>query len=163
MARSTAELRLPTVLTEVEMRFRAGAPVRGQMFLPDLPRTHASQWADDLGAMLNNEPRFVPVRVDGQVQLVHKAELVMVQLSAAAAPADAQPDEPMTLYDNMHRVMIELLGVGQVTGTVLYTSPFDRTRLIDHLNSAGRFFRLWNSESFSWLNKDHVTRVIPYE
>ena len=44
-------------------------------------------------------------------------------------------------------------------GTLLDSSPVDRTRVMDHLNRAGRFLRLWATNEHFLINTAQVVAV----
>ena len=69
----------------------------------------------------------------------------------------------VTLYDRRHHVVVELVGGGSLVGTLFDSSPSDRTRVIDHLNRAGRFLRLWTPDEHYLINKDQILHVSEQE
>ena len=65
----------------------------------------------------------------------------------------------VTLYDRQHRVEIELVAGTRLLGTLLDSSPADRPRVIDHLNGAASFVRLWTPHEHILINKAQIVCV----
>ena len=49
----------------------------------------------------------------------------------------------------------------RVRGTLLDSAPADRSRVIDHLNAARRFVRLWTQDDHYFIATAHITAVMP--
>ena len=75
------------------------------------------------------------------------------------SPDSIEPSEELTLYDCEHRVEIELTKATKLIGTLLDSAPVDRTRVIDHLNRAGRFVRLWTADEHFLINTTQIVAV----
>jgi hypothetical protein len=173
MPKSTAELRLPTLPVAVQIAvFGDAEPMSAELYVPDLPRQGRSQLVDDLSLSLDGDAGFLPVKTGDAVTLLGKHAIVWVAIAAGGdpkrAPTDGdwedasgapEPSEVLTLYDNKHDVEVILTGGASLAGSILYSSPADRTRVIDHLNRRTRFLRLWTSRAQYLINKQHVVRV----
>jgi hypothetical protein len=161
----SSELRLPTVVVAVRLALVGGAPSAAELFVADVPRRGRGHLLDDLAALLAADARFLPVRWSNRVRLLGKHAVAWIAIHRGAADQrpstdfSPEPSEELTLYDREHRVEIELLGGTKLIGTMLDSLPADRTRVIDHLNRAGRFLRLWTSDEHYLINIMQVVAV----
>lgn len=163
------ELRLPTIAVPVTVHLVGGAKVDAELFVGEAPRTGHSQLLDDVATMLDEAAGFLPVRVAREVQLYAKKAILYVAIARHNDEADVDhdefedvPSEVLTLYDRQHHVNVEL-GACALSGMLFDSSPSDRTRVIDHLNRAGRFLRLWTEGTHYLINKDQIIRVSEQE
>ncbi|MCB9564546.1 MAG: hypothetical protein H6708_29530 [Kofleriaceae bacterium] len=172
------DLRLPTTPVAVHL-VRAGHPrERAELFVAvsaARPRRSRAGLASDVAELLEAEPAFVPVREPdapggARIALVGKHAIVWVAVSlrggegaavdGVPAPVDDEPSDALALYDHHHGVRVELAGFDAIEGHVLYSSPADRPRLVDHLNLPVRFLRVWTGSALYLINKHHVVRVL---
>lgn len=159
-----SELRLPTKTVAVRLAVLGAAPAAAEMFVADVPGRGHGQLLDDLAAQLGAAAGFVPVRWADQVRLLGKHTISWVAVhridpdEAPAVDADAAAEE-LTLYDRQHLVEVELMHTGKLVGTLLDSFPADRPRVIDHLNRAGPFLRLWTSTEHYLINASQVITV----
>jgi hypothetical protein len=146
------ELKLPTVAVPVRMSMAGGALIEGEVFVADLPRNR-HQLLDAVGVMLEQDEAFVPVRSAAGVELVAKHAITWLSVARA-------PDlEEVAIYDHEHRVEFALVAGESLRGTVFDMAPAERPRIIDHLNRAGRFVRLWTAAAHLLVNKSQIIRV----
>lgn len=161
------ELRLPTTAVPVTLRLVAGSNVDAELFVAETARSGHSQLLDDVAAMLDATAPFLPVRVAKQVQLYAKIAIAYVSIARQDEPDENEfedvPSEVFTLYDRQHHVKVELAGDRSLTGTLFDSSPADRPRVIDYLNGASRFLRLWTEATHYLINKDQIIRVSEQE
>ena len=104
------------------------------------------------------------MRWDSQVRLLAKHAIAWVAIRRRdpdEMPSTDFENEPseLTLYDREHRVEIALAHGAPLVGTLLDSSPADRPRVVDHLNRAGRFVRLWTSDEHFLINATQVVAV----
>lgn len=141
-------------------------PIPAEMFIADVHRRGRSQLLDDITEQLCAETTFLPMRWSNRVRLLAKHAISWMAVRRHATgeiPASLDfSDEPseLTLYDREHRVEIELAHGTKLIGTMLDSSPADRPRVVDHLNRAGRFLRLWTSDEHYLINATQVVAVI---
>jgi len=157
----SSELRLPTTVVPVRIALIGGMPTAAEMFVSDVPRRGRSQLFDDLAAQLDAPVEFIPVRWPGRVRLLGKHAIAWIAVGRRG-PDDPPPDDfssDLTLYDHEHIVEIELVRATKLIGTLLDSSPADRTRVIDHLNRAGAFVRLWTAEEHYLVNTRQIVAV----
>jgi hypothetical protein len=159
--RSTAELRVPMVPVAVEIAGVGLAPSPCEVFVPDVQRAGRHALADDLATLLESEPPFLPVRLGSAVSLFgkHAIHWLALAMRAAEAADDDEPGEGLHLYDSKHDVEVTLVDGSTLAGAMLHSSPADRPRVIDYLNRAARFIRLWTPRAQYLINKSHVARV----
>jgi hypothetical protein len=157
------ELRLPTIAVPVRLALVGHEADSAELFLSDVPRRDRGHLVDDLAQVLDDPAGFLPVRVGGGVRLLGKHAICWISIDVAAPrPSPDFPEEPsevFTLYDRQHRVEIELIAGMRLTGTILSSSPADRPRVIDHLNRAVQFVRLWTPENHFVINKTQIIGV----
>ncbi len=163
------ELRLPTVAVPVRLALVGRDAVAAELFVADVARPGRSQLHDDLAAILDEAASFMPVRCGERVRLYAKSSIAWVCVvrhdgedSAEAEFVDI-PSEVITLYDRQHHVVVELASGGSLSGSLFDSSPSDRPRVVDHLNGAGRFLRLWTPDDHYLINKDQILHVSEQE
>lgn len=108
----------------------------------------------------------MPMRCESGVQLYGKEALACVavrrrQANAVTPPTetDDEPSEVFTLFDHQHRVEMELVSGMRLEGSLMDSSPSNRSRAVDHLNRAGRFVRLWSAEEHYLVHKAQILQV----
>jgi hypothetical protein len=159
--RST-ELKLPTVAVPVRLALVGREPMDADVFMADVSRSGRSQLLDDVAALLDDAAAFLPVRDDSGVRLLAKHAIAWLAVNRhddEALTFDDSPSEVITLYDRQHRVEIALVTGAKLVGMLLDSSPADRTRVVDHLNRAGAFVRLWTADEHVLVNKTQILHV----
>jgi hypothetical protein len=147
-------LKLPTAAVAVELALADGAVVAAQLFVPERAR-RGRALALELAELLDGGSAFLPARdADGHVVLYAKRALVYVKIELGDSD-----DGDDVLYDQRHDVEVVLERRPTLVGQILYTSPADRLRVIDHLNQPSAFLRLWTAASLYVIGKPHVLRV----
>jgi hypothetical protein len=160
-----SELRLPTKVVAVRLALAGGSPVLAEVFVADVAPRGRGHLLDDLAAQLGTETSFIPVRWSNRVRLLGKHAIAWIAVRRGdpddppSTDASIEDTEELTLYDREHRVEIELIHGTKLIGTLLDSSPIDRTRVIDHLNRAGRFVRLWTPHEHFLINTAQVAVV----
>jgi hypothetical protein len=161
-SRTSSELRLTTRAVPVRLALIGGAPSPAELFVPDVPRRGHGQLLDDVAALLTAPTAFLPVRVAHRVRLFGKhaiAWIAVLRHGEDDAQVAAEPSEELTLYDREHIVELELEHATKLIGTLLDSAPIDRTRVIDHLNGAGGFLRLWTADEHYLVNTRQIIAV----
>ncbi|MEO8707226.1 MAG: hypothetical protein ABI867_44780 [Kofleriaceae bacterium] len=159
------DLRIPTVAVAVRIAQSGKPELEAELFIAAESRHDRAQLLEDLATMLDTADTFVPVRANGVVRLVGKHALAWVAVHRRGAEATLStdfPDEPsevITLYDRQHRVEL-VLADGSITGLLLDSLPADHPRVLDYLNHAPRFVRLWTPEAHVFVNKQRILEVI---
>ena len=141
----------------VRLALIGNAPAPAELFVADEARRGRSQLLDDVAALLTSPTAFLPVRLSARVRLLGKHAIAWI---AVARRDEDDPSEELTLYDREHNVELELdRGGTKLIGTLLDSAPIDRTRVIDHLNSAGNFLRLWTADEHYLVNTRQIIAV----
>jgi hypothetical protein len=167
--RSIAELRVPMVPVVVEIAGIDGGRATCEVYVPDVPRHGQHALADDLATLVDSDRPFLPVRTSDAVALVAVHAIRWLALAtrndttqADGVPTEVsepEPSEVLTLFDSKHDVEVTLDDGTVLTGAILHSSPADKPRVIDYLNRATRFVRLWTPRAQYLINKQHVARV----
>lgn len=156
------DLRQPTIAVPVRLSVVGGDVVDAELFVPDTVRTGRTQLLEDLATHLEDDSKFVPVRMAGDVHLLAKRAIAWVSVSRGAAAEEVDfeetPSDVVTLYDRQHRVTVDVRGT-TFEGSLFDSSPADRPRVIDHLNRAHRFLRLWTPDAQTLINTDQIVAV----
>lgn len=147
------ELRLPTIAVPVRLALVGHDEDGAELFVADGPRHDPSQLIDDVVHVLEEPSGFLPVRIGGAVRLLGKHAISWISIRSE------EPSEVFTLYDRQHRVEIELFVGKRLTGSILSSMPAARPRVIDHLNTAVHFVRLWTPEGQFVINKTQIVGV----
>jgi len=160
------ELRLPTFPVAVRLAVIGHDPTGAELFLTE--ETHGrSELIDRLGELLDQPTTFVPVKGPRAVRLLAKRSIAWLALAREELSPDREfedvPSEVMTLYDRQHHVFVELTTGAKLEGMLFDSAPSDRPRVIDHLNAAGTFVRLWTSDEHYLINKHHILHVTEQE
>jgi hypothetical protein len=158
-----ADLRLPTLAVPVKLAVVGHAAVTAELFVADVARQSRSQLLDDVAALLDQTTSFLPVRGEAGVRLLAKQSIAWIAITRVDEieheDFDDEPSEVITLYDRRHRVTVELVTGETLSGTLFDSSPADRPRVIDHLNRAGQFLRLWTPDEHYVIHKHHILEV----
>lgn len=161
------ELRLPTVAVPVRLAMVGATPVDADLFVPDVTRQSRGTLIDDVAAMLDEPEGWLPARRGTEVRLVAKHAIAWIAMTRRDPDRDAhdfsseEPSEVTKLYDQQFPVEVELASGARVRGTLLDSAPADRSRVIDHLNTARRFVRLWTHDEQYFIATAHITAVMP--
>ncbi len=160
------ELRLPTVAVPVRLAMVGAHPIDAELFVADVPRPGRAKLIDDVAALLDEPAGWLPARRGTEVRLVAKHAIAWVAMSLRDLERDAhdfsseEPSEVTTLYDQRFTVEVELASGSRMRGTLLDSAPADRSRVIDHLNAARRFVRLWTLEEQYLISTVQITAVM---
>ena len=134
----------PKNAVRVELALADRAPAEVELFVAE----HQA-----LIRLLEGDLEFLPahdVRAD--------AWIVLRRSSVLWARLPPDPDD-LELYDHWQDVRIELAGGSGLDGSLLYTAPPERARVVDHLNEPGRFLELWQEERRCLVNKAFIVEL----
>lgn len=149
------ELHVPKRRVEVELTFVNRERRRLALFLSsERPGRAGPERVSDL--LARAEPFFPAVDpATGDVSLVARDAVALARLG----PADEPDDGDALTLPTEHPVEIHLRDGGRVEGTLSYVLPPERSRPIDFLNAAPRFFRLLAGRDLLLVNRDAVVSV----
>ena len=132
------------------------------VFVADVTRSGRSHLIDDVVALFEGDGMFVPLRCESGVSLYGKDALAYVAVHRRQQEPALDSDEAsevFTLFDHQHRVEMELVSGVRLEGSLMDSSPSNRSRAVDHLNRAGRFVRLWSAEEHYLVHKAQILQV----
>jgi hypothetical protein len=150
-------LRTPTVEVPVRLALRGEPPTSATLFLPEAPQLGRAQLLEGVCNCLDEEREFLPV-VFGELRaLVNRSAIAYV--AVARRPAGFDDDEVSdvhTLFDHRCPVAVTLEAGASLRGTLLFSSPAERSRLIDFVNLGPRFVRLWTSDELILVQRSAI-------
>ncbi|MGC4114391.1 MAG: hypothetical protein QM765_07220 [Myxococcales bacterium] len=143
------ELRIPKAHVSVTLALTTGVH-EAKVFLADYAAGHGGP--ERILDVLGGPDRFLPVQVQGAVQLVSREALrwVKVGLERFDDPPAGLSQEDVTL----------LLRDGtSLSGTARFDAPAGRSRLLDYLNSPGHFLALYQGAEVVLVNRSEIAEV----
>lgn len=150
-------LKVPKQTLEVELLLAGAAPRRVELFLAehgsrDFDRQHVAE-------LLDQADSFLPIRdlEFGEWEAFNSRAIVWVGIPECFAGAEGSRDE---LFEHRRSVRVEFAGDEWLEGEVLYSARDAKARLVDHLNSRERYFRLWKAEQVYLVHKQWVLRIV---
>jgi hypothetical protein len=148
------EYRVPQRKVQVRVRLEDGRDVEGFLFAPATgPDGEPGRVVD----RLNDEPeRFLALVGEDWSCLLHKGSVVAIELT--------QDDGRLELHEGEHakevRVEIQLETSFVISGTICYTMPPERGRVLDFFNAAPDFIPLETDSGTTLFNVDRVISLI---
>ena len=106
-----------------------------------------------VGEILNDEEIFLPVRANGQVQLVNLEQVVSVSL-----PAELEFD-PLLALGEEHRVRVEPVVGDVVDARIFVNLPGNKSRVKDFLNHQQRFLLFLHNDRVIYFARKRILRV----
>ncbi|MDB4959014.1 MAG: hypothetical protein JWO36_6583 [Myxococcales bacterium] len=159
----SAELRLPTVAVPVRVAILGQTPIAAELFVPETSQQARAQLLEDVSMVVEKDEGFLPVRGPEGVRLFAKHAVVWIAIRREVEhDVDEEldmPEEVVTLYDRHHRVELQLVTGATLVGMLFDSSPADRPRVVDHLNRAKRFLRLWTADEHYLVNTQQILQV----
>ena len=157
---------MPTTTVPVRLALVGHDPGGAELFLNQaVARKSRTAVVDAVGELVDEPSAFLPVKgARDSVRLLSKHSIAWIAVNREQPSADGDfdnvPSEVVTLYDRQHHVLVELTNGKILNGTLFDSAPADRPRVIDHLNRAGRFLRLWTTDEHYLINKEHILAVV---
>lgn len=135
-----------------------GEIVRGELHLQNRVARHDGP--ERLLEMLNRPDAFMPLSgLDGGVTFLSKAQVMVV----SCATADLAEGDPARLEAAVPGWLDVRLPEAQYVGQIRIELPPTRTRALDYLNTAGRFFALTTDVMTRYVNSDYVRSARPLD
>jgi hypothetical protein len=157
VSRSLPSLRTPTLEVAVRLALRGDAPAAATLFLPEAPQLGRAQLLEGVCSYLEEDREFLPVAFGELRALVNRSAIAYV--AVARRPSGFDDDEVSdvhTLFDHRCPVAVTLEGGNSLRGTFLFSSPADRARLIDFINTGPRFVRVWTSDELILVQRSAI-------
>jgi hypothetical protein len=146
-----AEARLETHIQQVQVQLATGDILDGEVFLQLADIYHAGP--QRVGALLNGDDCFLPVRCDGHVTLINLRQVVSLSVSA-----DYEADELMTLGKE-HEVAVRTAVSDPFSARIYVNLPDGRTRVKDYLNQRLRFLPFFAGSRIIYCNFRYILQV----
>jgi hypothetical protein len=155
----TEPLRIRKEPFAVVLALAGEAPRQAEIFLAE-HRAHEFRPQHVLD-LLEQGQAFLPARdiATGKQETLNKDALLWIGVPLAPFGAETAAEED-ELFEFRRPARVELIAAEAIEGELLYSAPVESTRLVDHLNEAGRFLRLWAKERLYLINKAFVRRVV---
>ncbi len=142
--------RVPQRRVEARIRLGDGRELVGTLFTAEAgPGGAPGRLADRLN---DAQERFFPFVTDSGGRLVNKSGVVLVALGADAGEAEL----PVEAAEQEVTVRLTLRGGEEIEGSVPYTMPPERGRLLDYLNSTEAFIPIRVGAEFCLVNLAYV-------
>ncbi len=136
---------------EVELVMVNGLRIHGETFL-QLQGVYLTG-PQRVGDLLNDDETFLPLRRDGQVQLVNLEQTVSVSLSA-----ELEFDPLLTLGEE-HRVRVEPVAGDTIEARIFVNLPGNKSRVKDFLNQKVRFLPFLDNDRVIYIARKKILRV----
>lgn len=130
------------------------------LFVPDVPRSARAQLLEDVADVLEEERDFLPVLFGGRHALVNRASIAYVAVARRPPGADDEVSDVHALFDHRCPVTIRLHGGTSLRGTLLFSSPADRARLVDFMNRGPRFIQVWTGDELILVQRSAIRTLI---
>ena len=153
-------LRVPQNEVHVRVRLLDQRDLTGVMYVDPIgPTGGRGHLTDRLN--LGSED-FLPLTVDGRTQLIHRGQILVVEIDGDSAAADESPVEESRLSRHLE-IEVRLASGFEVRGRLSYLQPTDHERLLDYLNVERRFLPLRVDDRRVYVNRDQIVGVRPLD
>jgi hypothetical protein len=155
------DYRVPKIEIPAAIRMLGGPPLSLRLFLAAQAETHSGY--ERPSDLLNAPDAFLPA-LDGEghgLIIIRRDALVVVSVPASHEWGTGTGEEAATNSPPGCRIPVEVtLHDGTaLAGEVAYAMPEGRSRLIDFLNTLGRFLPLRDGETLHFINKEWIVSV----
>lgn len=146
------EQRISVQTRRVEIALTNGERLKGELFL-QLHGAHIDG-PQRLGEILNGEDSYIPLRHDGQIDLINLEQVVAVSSSATE-----EVDDLLKIGEE-HQVKVYTT-TGQSMDLRIYVNlPCGKTRVKDFLNQRKKFLLFLHDDTVIYLSRDNIIRVL---
>lgn len=147
------KFRVPQRKVPARLLLRDGRELAGELYVPaGGPGGGPGSVTDRLA---DREESFLPFAGSDGGRLLNKAWITGVQLRSS----DAGPELPEPPSEHQVKVRLRLAGGSELRGTVGYSMPEEKGRLIDYLNAAPRFLLLHTGGGVTLVNREQVVEA----
>ncbi len=152
------ELAVERRQVEVSIRFLGQEAVQGHLFLALMAKSHSGR-ETVLDLMNEPEPFFV-LKVEGEppVLMINKERIVAVEVARAEEISEEDPAAAVAKEEEMTLIFQDGFAL---SGRALVELPPTKSRLIDFLNHADRFFMLQDGPAVHIVNRKYISYVKP--
>lgn len=147
------KLRVPQRKVGARVLLRDGRELEGELYVPDVGPVSAHGSLTE--RLVDRTEVFLPFADNDGGCLLNKAWITSIRL----APADAGPELPESPSEHHVKVRLRLAGGAEISGTVDYTMPPEKGRLLDYLNSAPRFVLVLENGGIVLVNREHIVEA----
>ena len=104
----------------------------------------------------DGDERFLPLTDGKQGWLLNKDWIVRIAVAADHQALELESDAGTRRVE----VRLEMAAGPALEGSIFYTMPPDKRRLLDYMNAGGRFIPLRQGGGAWLVNRDYVAQVI---
>ena len=147
------DLRVPTLRVDCEILYGQGQQMRGWIFLP--MSSHANQAPPRAEDWFNEASSFFAFIPENRTRavLLSKEHVQHVRIAVTSDAGTIWTENPI-----VRRAYVECEGF-KIEGDVAFALPENHSRLIDFLNSSGRFVGVWQEDSLHLIRKNSIVKV----
>lgn len=138
-----------------------GEPARDAMvFVPDVPRSARAQLLEDVAEALEEDRDFLPLMFGERRTLVNRNAIAFVAVARRPPGADDEVSDVHALFDHLCPVVLRLHDGTSLRGTLLFSSPADRARLVDFMNRGPRFIQVWTGDELILVQRSGIRTLM---
>jgi len=141
-----------------EILLAEGVTLRGELHLQARVAYHDG--AETPLEMLNRAEPFFALSVSDGIAFVSREQVAVV---TCAPPQPVAPDAERLNAATRFQLEVVLWGGATYRGSALLELPPNRARLLDYLNTPGRFFAVTTDAETRYVNRSHVSLVRPFD
>jgi hypothetical protein len=141
-----------------EIQLAEGVTLRGELHLQARVAYHDG--AETPLEMLNRGDAFFALSVSDGIAFISREQ---VAVDTCAPPQPVAPDTERLAAATRFGLEVVLWGGATYRGWAIMELPASRARLLDYLNTAGRFFTVATDTETRYVNRSHVSIVRPFD
>ena len=141
-----------------EIQLAEGVTVRGELHLQARVAFHDG--AETPLEMLNRSDAFFALSVADGIAFISREQVAVV---TCAPPQPVAPDAERLNAATRFGLEVVLWGGATYRGWAIMELPPSRARLLDYLNTTGRFFTVATDTETRYVNRSHVSIVRPFD
>jgi hypothetical protein len=154
------QLKIQKYTLDVDIRSTRGVELTASVYVAE--EMNADGRSERLQDIFDTD-RFVPLRIDGKLELFSPAHLVWIRLDLLSALDELDPQAEQAVNSSSAHVIVELEDGSRIEGGVRYYMPAGARRVADYFQTAPRWIPV-RTEAFVYLiNRDRIVRVVPVE
>jgi hypothetical protein len=154
------QLKIAKYMLEVEVRDSVGREKKAAVYVAEEMTVDGR--SERLQDIFDNR-KFVPLRIEGQLELVSAAHLSWIRLDLIGALDELDPQAEQESGASSATVKIELEDGSLILGGVRWFLPASMRRVADYFQTAPRWIPVRTSDFLYLVNRDRIVRVVPVE